>query len=65
MVVQVKPGQQLSGGALVSVQTLNDGQHVRQGDIYDRWEYLDSGRSQLKLAGTEYCLDASTGAPES
>lgn len=65
MVVQVKPGQQLSGGALVSIQTLNDGQHVRQGNIYDRWEYLDDGRSQLKLAGTEYCLDASTGVPES
>jgi hypothetical protein len=65
MAVHVNPGQQLSGGALVSIQAVDGGEVAGKGTIYDEWAFADSGHTQLKLDGTEFCLDATIGDPAS
>lgn len=65
MVVRVQSDQNLSG-ALVSIQ-VSAGKYIPQqeGITFDQWEYVDDSHTKLKLAGTQYCLDASSGNPDS
>lgn len=63
MAVRVGPDQQLTGGALVSVLATDGG--AGDATIYDQWAFVDDSQTQLKLVGTEFCLDAVSGDPAS
>ncbi|KAI5449374.1 hypothetical protein NCC49_004778 [Naganishia albida] len=60
MMVVLDAGEAIYGGAPVSIRSLDLVEDDRV--IYDRWELAGT---QLKLTGTEYCLDATGPHPSS
>lgn len=60
MMVVLDAGEAIYGGAPVSIRSLDLVEDDRV--IYDKWELAGT---QLKLTGTEYCLDATGPHPSS
>jgi hypothetical protein len=65
MAVHLKAGEHLSGGALVSIQAVDGGELAGIGTAYNQWAFVDDRHTQLKLVGTDFCLDATTSDPDS
>jgi hypothetical protein len=63
MMVVVDTHAGVYGGAPVSIRSVD---YATDGRIvYDQWEFIDSDHSQLRLKGTEFCLDATSAHPSS
>lgn len=61
--VVVDDSEEAYGGAPVSVRSVD---YVAGGRVvYDQWEFTDPDNSQLRLTGTELCLDATAAHPSS
>lgn len=63
MVVAVGAGETIYSGAPVTIQAVDDKKDGRV--VYDQWEFVEPERIQLRLAGSELCVDAMNAHPSS